>query len=180
MRSTSFTKPSPVILLLASATASFVLLAAREAEALWRLQHAGFCWQDDKDTPSASGGFAILAGSNGSVRNMSTSFYNNVYCPVLDDSYFDANMSATLRVYGYDGNTTTSVLVWACSTMWEQEGGACGLSAGTSASWTGNYTLTPSVTRWDDPSDFLYVRVQLPPQQGSSLSTLRGFYLEKP
>lgn len=144
------------------------------AEAFWKRRHASSCFYDSFDKDDVWNGHYF-------VNNNSSTSTVYLVCPVDDDDTTPKQNFAEVKVHGHDGNGTAagSVEAKTCVAYWDSNGGTCATPSNSSATGTGSYSLSPSLSKFtsDYSSDFGYVNVILPPMSGSR-STLRGIYIK--
>ena len=104
-------------------------------------------------------------------------------CPILDDDAHPHDSIDQVQVFVEDRNSSTapggigSVFAQACIEFSSTSGGACGNGAGTGASFTGfaQLTITDVSALTSHPNDYAFVRVFVPPPQGSAMSSVAGY-----
>lgn len=159
------------IFVLAAALGCFLTKSAT-AEAFWKRRHASSCFYDSFDKDDVWNGFYY-------VNNNSSTSTVYLVCPVDDDNTTPKQNIVSLNIHGYDGSTSGSVEAKTCVAYWDSNGGTCASPSGSNASGTGNYALSPSLSRFTSTyaADFGYVNVILPSMDGSSRSTMRGIFI---
>ncbi|WP_437314936.1 hypothetical protein [Sorangium sp. So ce385] len=108
--------------------------------------------------------------------------YRDYYCPIIEDSALSKHDVTTLKVTGDDLTTTGQAWAKACILdTYAGSSGACGTASnsGSTAAFTGTFTLTPSRSYWTvgNAADFGYVFVHIPASAGGSyISRVAGIY----
>jgi hypothetical protein len=155
-----------------SGAAIQLLATARPAEAAYRYV-AGFHCEVDKGSYNAT-----LIDNTGRTDVSGNSIY--LMCALTTDEVLSQASMSYLEVTGYDGANYTGVSAHPCVTFYTQHGYYCDPPTESPATYTGPYTLTPSISGVQTyPDDYAFVWVVLPssplPSQPSSVS---GIYYE--
>jgi len=167
--------PVSLALFFAAAGAAFVLTSGGDAEAISRTHGAGFC-RNLSSTQTDDEGL-------NEVFNNNTTLYLYLGCPMMHDSYLSVANVNDLDVYGYDGSNETlgEVLVALCASNWTggSLGGECDDASGSGGSFTGNYQIDfnsfPGGWASAPTAYWPYLNVSVPPKDGSSKSSIRGY-----
>ncbi len=158
----------PLALFLAVTSLLVLAFMPARADAKWTRSHVYNC--------RSFGGAPI--DHAWALKNDSTSSSMFVLCDITDDDRFLKEQITTLNIHGRDGSTVDSPSAMVCRSTWWTVGGACGPQTSSPTGDVTNITLKPSLSQWtaSTRADFGYIWMRLPARQGSSQSSLNGFF----
>ena len=144
------------------------------AEAKWQRYNPSICMSEfglDFDSMITYGG-----GSFGPI-NLDPDWQHSLICPIDDSSSYAKTEIASINVHVHDNNAASSNHARACTKNFSGFSNTCGLESKTTASFTGNATLTPEVSDFAaNPLDFAYVIVTLGKALPNAWSSLHGYF----
>jgi hypothetical protein len=139
---------------------------------------SAFCAPDT--TNDAAGYYAEYDPELG-FRNPSQTYYEGVWCPIIDTSAFSKVDISYVRVHVRDESPNELISTYACTKNYSGTSYNCGTPARTSLSGTGDFTLSPDVSAWtNNPYDWGYLYVYLGRRHGSgagaTYQSVSGYY----
>lgn len=146
--------------------ASVLLVAPVEADAKWTRSTVYDC-KTFNGTP---------IDQSWALMNDSTTSSMQVLCNMPESDYYLKGDIDHLNLHARDGTTTGRVETMACASAWWTIGGWCGPKAVSGVGDVTDVTLKPDLGQWVSNSNFGYLWIQLPPRQGTSRSSINGFY----
>jgi len=121
-------------------------------------------------------GYTYLSQSYGSWLENNSNVAQFYACPMLSTSDLPLDNVVTVEVDVYDGSTSDSVLVRACSYIAQSGFMACEPLDETGVAGTGADRLEPPLATLFDTGDTFYVRAKLP-ALGVSVSRISSIYV---
>ncbi|MCX4240947.1 hypothetical protein [Paraliomyxa miuraensis] len=120
---------------------------------------------------------------NGSPKDMSWALMNDsptssmqVLCNLPESDYYPKGNITLLNLHARDGTTAGRVEAMACASAWWEIGGWCGPKAVSEVGNVTDVTLQPNLGQWLNDGNFGYLWIELPPRQGSSRSSINGYF----